>query len=68
MRSAFGQQFDVPSGYLNTAGIGIPSAHADVAEHRERDERERRDRHDDIDTDFGALEDEQRQERRDGAG
>jgi selenocysteine lyase/cysteine desulfurase len=26
MRSAFGQQFDVPSGYLNTAGIGIPSA------------------------------------------
>jgi selenocysteine lyase/cysteine desulfurase len=26
MRSAFGQQFDVPSGYLNTASIGIPSA------------------------------------------
>ncbi|HEY4419986.1 MAG TPA: aminotransferase [Pseudonocardia sp.] len=26
MRRAFGQQFDVPSGYLNTAGIGIPSA------------------------------------------
>ncbi len=25
MRSAFGQQFDVPDGYLNTAGIGIPS-------------------------------------------
>jgi selenocysteine lyase/cysteine desulfurase len=25
MRSAFGQRFDVPTGYLNTAGIGIPS-------------------------------------------
>lgn len=25
MRSAFGQQFDVPDGYLNTASIGIPS-------------------------------------------
>ena len=28
MRSAFGQQFDVPAGYLNTASIGIPSAAA----------------------------------------
>jgi selenocysteine lyase/cysteine desulfurase len=25
VRSAFGQQFDVPDGYLNTASIGIPS-------------------------------------------
>lgn len=25
MRSAFGAEFDVPDGYLNTAGIGIPS-------------------------------------------
>lgn len=26
MRKAFGEQFDVPDGYLNTASIGIPSA------------------------------------------
>jgi hypothetical protein len=26
MRSAFGERFDVPAGYLNTASIGIPSA------------------------------------------
>lgn len=26
MRSAFGEQFDVPDGYLNTASIGIPPA------------------------------------------
>jgi selenocysteine lyase/cysteine desulfurase len=26
VRSAFGQEFDVPDGYLNTASIGIPSA------------------------------------------
>ncbi|MPZ85107.1 MAG: aminotransferase [Actinophytocola sp.] len=28
MRTAFGQQFDVPAGYLNTASIGIPPAGA----------------------------------------
>jgi hypothetical protein len=25
VRTAFGQEFDVPDGYLNTASIGIPS-------------------------------------------
>ena len=24
MRTAFGREFDVPDGYLNTAGIGVP--------------------------------------------
>jgi hypothetical protein len=24
VRSAFGQQFDLPDGYLNTASIGVP--------------------------------------------
>ncbi|WP_018685957.1 aminotransferase class V-fold PLP-dependent enzyme [Actinokineospora enzanensis] len=28
MRTAFGQQFDVPTGYLNSASIGIPPAFA----------------------------------------
>ena len=28
MRSAWGQQFDVPAGYLNTASIGVPPASA----------------------------------------
>lgn len=28
MRSAWGQQFDVPAGYLNTASIGVPPAAA----------------------------------------
>lgn len=28
MRSAFGEQFDVPTGYLNTASIGVPPAFA----------------------------------------
>lgn len=28
MRAAFGRQFDVPTGYLNTASIGIPPAFA----------------------------------------
>jgi selenocysteine lyase/cysteine desulfurase len=38
MRSAFGQDFDVPSGYLNTASIGIPSAAvADAVETAVRD-------------------------------
>ncbi len=38
MRSAFGQEFDVPDGYLNTAGIGIPSAAAaDAVESAVRD-------------------------------
>lgn len=31
MRSAFGADFDVPVGYLNTASIGIPPAHAAAA-------------------------------------
>ncbi|OZM81187.1 aminotransferase class V-fold PLP-dependent enzyme [Pseudonocardia sp. MH-G8] len=31
MRTAFGQEFDVPDGYLNTAGIGIPPAPAGMA-------------------------------------
>ncbi|HVH24685.1 MAG TPA: aminotransferase, partial [Pseudonocardia sp.] len=26
MRTAFGEKFDVPDGYLNTASIGIPPA------------------------------------------
>jgi len=26
VRTAFGQQFDVPGGYLNTASIGVPPA------------------------------------------
>jgi len=26
VRTAFGQQFDVPDGYLNTASIGVPPA------------------------------------------
>ncbi|MDQ2758175.1 MAG: aminotransferase class V-fold PLP-dependent enzyme [Actinomycetota bacterium] len=31
MRSAFGQEFDVPDGYLNTASIGVPPRTAVVA-------------------------------------
>ncbi|MHA6625968.1 aminotransferase class V-fold PLP-dependent enzyme [Pseudonocardia sichuanensis] len=31
MRTAFGQEFDVPEGYLNTASIGIPPADAGAA-------------------------------------
>jgi len=31
VRSAFGQEFDVPDGYLNTASIGIPSVAAGAA-------------------------------------
>ncbi|MEU5693966.1 aminotransferase class V-fold PLP-dependent enzyme [Actinosynnema sp. NPDC020468] len=31
MRSAFGEVFDVPAGYLNTAGIGVPPASAATA-------------------------------------
>lgn len=34
MRTAFGQRFDVPDGYLNTASVGIPSvAVADAVAH-----------------------------------
>jgi selenocysteine lyase/cysteine desulfurase len=31
VRSAFGQEFDVPEGYLNTASIGVPPADAGAA-------------------------------------
>ncbi|HEX2133619.1 MAG TPA: aminotransferase, partial [Actinophytocola sp.] len=35
MRVAYGQQFDVPTGYLNTASIGVPPAFAADALERE---------------------------------
>lgn len=56
MRTAFGEQFDVPDGYLNTASIGIPpAAVADAVERAVADWRRGRSSPPDFDADVAAA-------------